>query len=288
MIESLTQFIEEILARDASGPQIIVYRGHADSEYLLIPSIFRNKERYENEHILLRELLASHPEDFSSDSSALEMLVRMQHFSLPTRLLDVTFNPLVALYFACEPVYRRIELKSSATKMRVRADGEVVLLSLPKMRVRYFDSDTVSCIANIARLSHSLKDKIDTRQQIFEFNQTLPVKRLIHFIRQEKNGFEAEIKPKDLDSIILVKPKQNNKRIIAQSGAFFIFGLTQELVDPKFATVNRMTISAKSKKGILRDLDKLGINEKTLFPDIERSAKYITGSFAAPIRTLVK
>ena len=60
-------------------------------------------------------------------------LVRMQHYDLPTRLLDITTNPLIALYFACAD--------------GVDYDGEVIIFQLPLARVRYFDSDTVSCLS---------------------------------------------------------------------------------------------------------------------------------------------
>ena len=48
-------------------------------------------------------MVAHVPRDFSECKSALDYLVQMQHYGLPTRLLDVTTNPLVALYFACQP-----------------------------------------------------------------------------------------------------------------------------------------------------------------------------------------
>lgn len=284
-IDSVSSFVENILERSTSPNMIVSYRGHGSIEYRLQPSIFRKLETKKNEHLLLRELIAAHPEDFQSDTSALEKLVRMQHYSLPTRLLDVTFNPLVALYFACEVVKKRIPfVRAGKRTSRIHEqNGHVVILTVPKRLVTYFDSDKVSCIANLAQLSWKYKNEIDTDLDLKQFNCSTPIKRLLHFIRQEKNGFLPEIEPYDLQRILLVKPKQNNRRILAQAGSFFAFGLDDEIENnsPDKIKVEYITISAKAKISILNELDKLGINDKTMFPEIERAARYITGTLSS-------
>jgi hypothetical protein len=281
-IESLTAFIDLILEIKTPASRLSTYRGHASTEFKLHPSIFRKPAFIEQEHILLRELIAAHPEDFHGDTSALEMLVRMQHYTLPTRLMDVSMNPLVSLYFACESIKRRVPIANRVkpTYRNVECDGHIVILTVPKRRIRYFDSDTVSCLTNLARLRADLKKVIDTDLEFDEFNKSTSVKRLHHFINQEKHGFLPEINPKDLEEIILVKPKQNNKRILAQAGAFFAFGLSPEIKDNNSfgIKITRILVEAEAKKEILNQLDKLGINEKTMFPEIDRAARYITGS----------
>lgn len=281
-VETLEQFVSLILGRPTADTQVATYRGHASADFKLTPSIFRKPATRENEHVLLRELIAAHPDDFNADTSALELLVRMQHYSLPTRLLDVSLNPLVALYFACESAKKRVpKIVSGKRVLRsIEADGEVVILTVPKRRMRYFDSDTVSILANLARLRWDLKRKIDTSLEEEPFNQSLPVRRLIHFIRQESAGFEPGIEPSDLDEIFLVKPKQNNRRILAQAGAFFIFGLKEKIERsiPRRIEIERVRVKPDAKGIIRGELDKLGINEKTMFPEIERAARYITGS----------
>lgn len=81
-----------------------LYRGHADAAYQLEPTAYRvtdGKSFRAVEHHLYEELMRLDPVAFTSDRSVFERLVRMQHYGLPTRLLDLTHSPLIALFFAC-------------------------------------------------------------------------------------------------------------------------------------------------------------------------------------------
>ena len=102
-INSVSEFIEKIVQLDKEEGTEIFYRGHADRDWELLPSIFRMPNGVEKEHLFFRDMVAHEPQSFSECKSTLDYLVQMQHYGLPTRLLDMTTNPLVALYFACQP-----------------------------------------------------------------------------------------------------------------------------------------------------------------------------------------
>lgn len=289
----LQSFIGEITSETADNDTVTVYRGHPNSTYRMKPTIFRTIVQADNEHLLLRDLVAMHPDQFAADGSALEMLVRMQHYSLPTRLLDATWNPLVALYFASLSKKRRVIKRGTKERSSVEANGEVVRLIVDKKLVRYFDSDTVSCLANLAQCDTRLKAQIrqsvddpgidDTDEGRLAFNGKPSIKRLLHFIRSEKPAFDPDICPSHLSRIFLVKPKLSNRRILAQEGCFFIFGLVEEIerggIDG--IRIERVTIPAGDKDSILEQLKRVAINERTMFPEIERAAKYLTENVSA-------
>ncbi|HGU0868934.1 TPA: FRG domain-containing protein, partial [Escherichia coli] len=102
-LRTLLGIMPELEDRDS----LFFFRGHANKEFSLLPSIYRNKRWLSNEDKIIREIIMRCPNEFISMKSSFEKLVKMQHYDLPTRLLDITENPLVALYFACVGEYER-------------------------------------------------------------------------------------------------------------------------------------------------------------------------------------
>lgn len=67
----------------------------------MCPNVFRN-DALKYEFDAIETAIRQRPYDFRECASDFEILTKLQHYGLGTRLLDVTLNPLVALYFASE------------------------------------------------------------------------------------------------------------------------------------------------------------------------------------------
>jgi FRG domain len=264
-IESLPGLFELLRKSTLGGDEVTLYRGHPNAAYELRPSLLRRKDHRRVERHILRELIAIQPNEFRDDTTSFEQLVRMQHYGLPTRLLDLTYNPLVGVYFAC------------TGEREEERDGALVALTLRKSKLRYFDSDTVSCVANLSNLTGNERDKIRGLASSGALKKSQAGKRLLHFIMAEKPFFEPRIQLLDLKSILAARPKQTNRRILAQQGAFLIFGLKSTLDDDNSfgIRVSRIRVPAAAKGNLLTELDRVNINGSSLFPEIESAAKYI-------------
>lgn len=84
-----------------------LFRGQSNEDYELIPSLGRGKSNefdmaiIDNERNLIEKAKFLLPDVFRKDMTPLELLALLQHHGIYTRLMDITENPLVALYFAC-------------------------------------------------------------------------------------------------------------------------------------------------------------------------------------------
>jgi hypothetical protein len=204
---------------DEQSDFVFYFRGHSDREnFKLEPSIYRNHKWISNEHLLFREIMVKCPDDFHRHQTTLEKLVKMQHYSLPTRLLDLTGNPLSALYFAVKE-YPDVE-------------GEVIIFKVPKKDIKYYDSDSVGILSNISKMPKEFDISRINNKSMNEFNKDQQIKRLLHEIKKEMPYFESKIDPKIINTVLCVKSKLNNPRIIRQDGAFLLFGINDNKLTP--------------------------------------------------------
>lgn len=275
-IGSIKTFISSIekLNLDKPSEYSYFFRGHSDHiGYKLQPSIFRESRWVENEHIMFREVIIKCPSDFSSSMSTFEKLVKMQHYSLPTRLLDITENPLVALYFACT---------SNPEK-----DGEVIVFKIPKSDVKYYDSDTVSVISNISKRPPEFDISDIKHLERDAFNEQESIKYLLHEVKEEKPYFDPKVKAEHLESVVCVKPKLDNPRVIRQDGAFFVFGMNgdkknQANIPNEYLVTSeslKLIINKSGKEKLRQQLASLGISDAKMFPEIDSVSNYLKSNF---------
>lgn len=264
--------VEQIIRKiglDHDGDYFYFYRGHSDKEYELVPSVYRKQEWISNEEKLVREIILRCPEDFTHYRTAFEKLVKMQHYDLPTRLLDVTENPLAALYFSC--------------MTNPKKDGELLIFKVKKSEIKYFDSDTVSILSNIAWMDVNFKVGNSNTVKQFNRESNENAVKLLHNIKGEKPHFMNKINPDDIQSVLCVRPMMDNQRLIRQDGAFFIFGIDED--KSKHAPIpsdwgflpdgKRVIIKARNKKRVLKLLSMMGVTKAKLFPEVDQVASFV-------------
>ncbi len=303
LLECINRIKQHYASKKISGEENIeiFFRGEARDSWNLAPKVMRPSKDTgyslrSAEGELLVELMSRRPEDFRGTISALDQMVIAQHHRLPTRLLDITINPLVALFHACEDIEEQSESASSS--------GRIHVFAAPRNIVKPFNSDTVSVVTNFARLSRNQqnlllgKTKDETRgdsepsyivpERLMEDGYALAMNRLYQFIRLERTSFQERIDPKDLLRVFVVKPRYSFERIRAQSGAFLISAFYERFEEAEIRKWSddvpvyhhyTLAVPSDSKETVRDELEVLNITRETMLPGLDEAAKAVTDRY---------
>lgn len=273
-----------------------------------LPGIFRDGN-LSKERIIYNKVKVECSKEFVDCKSHLDVLTKMQHYGVPTRLLDVTGNALTALYFACNDGIKKQLLENINNDENKFV--KVVVYCTQTKNIKFPNSDTVSILSSLPLMnSHDLKEIEDTsyelirngvdksvefknslyadmwKKDIFnEFNENVIIKKLVHEVRNEKPGFENKIVPHDILKRFIVLSEKKNSRMIMQDGAFIIFGLyypeiknQDKEILKKYSLEDNISemniyIDQRCCVSILKELKDLGIKTSTVYPEMDRVAE---------------
>jgi hypothetical protein len=256
------------------------YRGQANGEWRLSPKLYR-EGLFEKESVLISEFMRLSPESFVG-MTRFDILVKMQHYGLPTRLLDMTQNPLIALFFAC----------SGASE--IEQDGAVyVFPQLPVFR------QGIGAIKIIMKYAFEYSG---SRLNIQRFAEDVLMNCSLNVAHERRYQTVSDVMhPLTKVPFYSVLPSLANARIAQQDGSFMLFGMSLKSVETsdnpgtlgrkylelapvrcqkgakelwKGARVYRIPSQFKAK--ILDDLALLGISKSKLFPELGSKAEFVT------------
>jgi hypothetical protein len=251
-VGNLCDFTETItkLSAAASG-RPLWFRGTSDANYELLPGLFRHPKVTDTEQLLILEsrlltlfkqrsvpFIVSQP-----PTDAWGFLFLMQHYGVPTRLLDWSENAFVALWFALNPIHNSSGLTTKA-----------VWVIDPTLWNRQ--------VLNHLRYEGGILSIGDT-----PLNGYLPA--------------AAEVR--DMNTMpVAMYGTHNSPRIVAQRGVFTIAGKDKRSLeafvdDFKDASpcVWRIDIPANVTESMTAQLRSVGVSESMIFPDLEGLAREI-------------
>lgn len=129
-IKTLEEYISEVYnIMSNQEPKTYGFRGHKMSTYVLKPGAGRDSERLTEEQEktafleFKRNYKRFYPIELEND---VDILMLAQHYGLKTRLLDWSYNPLIALYMATEKLTDK-DKKECSNQLEASTDGVVYI-----------------------------------------------------------------------------------------------------------------------------------------------------------------
>lgn len=220
------------------GKNEIWFRGQGVSTYFLKPSLFRTENGIEKEKEIFLEYRRLVAGIGLNRNSEWETLIDMQHYGVPTRLLDWTSNLGIALYFATTSSIDDISMSLYIVNpLELNAlSGKNGIPILPN------DSMGLSYVTNY----------IDRNP--FPARYPIAVKC---------DNINSRVKAQS--GMFTIHGDENNREEI---------DIITELLDKK-SSIYKIEISTKAHDSIKEYFDITGIKDYTIFPDIQGIARHL-------------
>lgn len=212
----------------------LYFRGQSkiyDNTFL--PSLYRNDRLKFNINNIYSEIFAKFYYEFKDDKTLFDKLVRMQHFKIPTKLLDVTEDILVAMFFA--------------SKDDKNDDGVIFSFFVSNNSIIYPNNPLSTILSHFFQFElkkdlykSSFNFKLERAYTKYDMYELINVKSALRkkydfsfaspicAAKNEINFNENMFYTNDLTGIYFAVPNYTNPRITRQRGAFVMGGLSKE------------------------------------------------------------
>ena len=245
-----------------TGASPVWFRGLPDSSYKLLPSMYLPEKNLDGslERSLMNRFKQNAHQflDFRPQGEW-EWLFLMRHYGLPSRLLDWTESPLVALYFAIH----KLDQSNRAT-LPTDADGSLWCL-LPTIL------NQEARISNPTEIPMFSDDEARHDQDQSQIDNYRPSR--IDWLADDssrRSGRSFSVSP--LAGLAI----RTSRRIQAQQGVFTIHHSDPMPVETVGEERHawRYIIPKGKKEDLAKELQRLRVNTLSVFPDLDNVAAY--------------